>query len=75
MVQVTLEEAKLKLTDLFDAVLMGEKVIIQKDDDHQIQMLPIKSNRPKPQYGCAKGLIEMSDDFDEPLQDFNEYCK
>ena len=23
--------------------------------------------------GLAKGLIEMSDDFDEPLEDFKEY--
>jgi len=26
-----------------------------------------------PQFGCAKGQIKMSPDFDEPLTDFNEY--
>lgn len=25
------------------------------------------------QFGSAKGLIVMSDDFDEPLTDFNDY--
>lgn len=24
-------------------------------------------------FGSAKGLIEMAEDFDEPLEDFNEY--
>ncbi len=27
----------------------------------------------RPQFGSAKGLITMSDNFDEPLEDFNEY--
>ena len=26
-------------------------------------------------FGCLKGKIEMSDDFDEPLEDFMEYMK
>jgi hypothetical protein len=32
-----------------------------------------KPVRPKPQLGCLKGKIWMSDDFDEPLEDFKEY--
>jgi len=24
-------------------------------------------------FGCAKGQFRMSDDFDEPLEDFKEY--
>jgi hypothetical protein len=27
----------------------------------------------QPKYGCAKGQIYMSPDFDEPLDDFKEY--
>ena len=26
-----------------------------------------------PQFGCAKGKIHLSADFDEPLEDFKEY--
>ncbi|MFN4787068.1 MAG: DUF2281 domain-containing protein, partial [Pseudanabaena sp.] len=29
---------------------------------------------PIPKFGSAKGLIKMSDDFDEPLEDFAEYA-
>lgn len=32
------------------------------------------SLKPKErQFGCAKGLIEMKPDFNEPLEDFREY--
>ncbi len=29
--------------------------------------------RQKPQFGCAKGSFVLAPDFDEPLDDFNEY--
>ncbi len=29
----------------------------------------------RPQFGSARGLIKMSDDFDEPLEDFIEYMQ
>lgn len=28
---------------------------------------------PRPRFGSARGMITMSDDFDEPLEDFAEY--
>lgn len=31
-------------------------------------------NKPFPKFGSAKGLVKMSDDFDEPLEDFEEYA-
>ena len=31
------------------------------------------SNRAVPVFGCLEGQIQMSDDFDEPLEDFKEY--
>ena len=29
--------------------------------------------KPKRKFGSAKGLISMSPDFDEPLEDFKDY--
>lgn len=37
------------------------------------QNLDEKPNRRIPKFGCAKGTFKMSDDFDEPLEDFKEY--
>ena len=31
------------------------------------------SNRPESGFGCARGLIRLSPDFDAPLNDFSEY--
>ena len=33
----------------------------------------IKNKKPK--FGCAKGQIYITSDFDEPLDDFKEYVK
>jgi len=35
--------------------------------------MPEKKTPQKKQAGLAKGLIEMADDFDEPLEDFESY--
>ncbi len=32
-----------------------------------------KEKKPVPQFGRLKGKITMSDDFDEPLEEFKEY--
>ncbi len=32
-----------------------------------------KDTLRQPKFGCAKGLIYISPDFDEPLNDFKEY--
>jgi len=29
----------------------------------------------KPKFGSAKGLFTIKKDFDEPLDDFKDYCK
>ena len=33
-----------------------------------------KSTKKRPKFGSAKGLIEMSDDFDEPVVEFDDYA-
>ena len=62
-----------KLWNLIDAALRGEPVFIQRDDKALIQLLPLKQMLHPRKAGSAKGMIEMSDDFDAPLDDFAEY--
>ncbi len=33
----------------------------------------VEKSHPKPVFGCAKGQLALSEDFDEPLDDFSEY--
>ena len=36
---------------------------------------PKASEKPKPKFGSAKGLIHIAPDFDEPLEDFKPYME
>ena len=52
---------------------------LKKEVEEYIESLLLKANINKdlikktPVFGCAKGHYKMSDDFDEPLEDFKDY--
>jgi antitoxin (DNA-binding transcriptional repressor) of toxin-antitoxin stability system len=73
MPQVALKEASIRLAELIGMTEEGEEVIITKDDGSGFKLIPFPDKRPCPKFGSAKGLIQLSDDFDEPLEDFEEY--
>ena len=71
---VSIDEAQEQLTQLIDAAIDGEVVLITKDGGQTIQLVPVAPvNQGRPQFGSGKGLMVMADDFDEPLADFEEY--
>jgi len=77
MPQVTLEEAAAHLPRLVEQINEnGEDVVIMQGSKPVAKLvsLPSLPERPRPQFGSAKGLIlYMADDFDAPLDDFAEY--
>jgi hypothetical protein len=48
---------------------MLNKMLMQFEN----QLQTAKKEKPVPKFGSAKGLIKMSADFDEPLDDFADY--
>lgn len=69
MQTITVAEAADKLSDLIDAALRGEEIVITKGDKSVVKLTPttlVKHRQP----GSAKGMVWMSDDFNEPLEDF-----
>ncbi len=74
MQQVTLDEAKERLSELVEAALGGEAVSIVTEGQQAVRLVPT-GPRPPRKAGSAKGLIWMSDDFDAPLEDFKEYME
>ena len=74
---VNAHDTNIKLVDLTTAIQNGDEVFIVTDDGKTFQIVEVKpsSKYPdaQPQYGSAEGLIEISDDFDTPLEDFKEY--
>lgn len=76
MQQIDLWEASQQLPDLIEAVLNGEEIVILKDDRPVVKLAPVEPVKRRPaKAGSAKGQVWMSEDFDEPLEDFKEYME
>lgn len=75
MFQVTPDEAKARLAELIEAAMRGERVVIARDNEHAVRLVPVPSPVRQRHAGTAKGLITIRDDFDAPLPDFDEYMQ
>ncbi len=73
MHELALKDAELRLAELVAEAASGEEVVITRDDGATFQIVPVVPTEPRPRYGSARGLIEMGDDFDAPLEDFKAY--
>jgi antitoxin (DNA-binding transcriptional repressor) of toxin-antitoxin stability system len=74
MHQVDLREAETQLAKLIEEAANGEEVIITRSDGTSFKITPIGTIAAIPKFGSAKGLVKMSEDFDQPLEDFEEYA-
>ncbi len=70
MTKLDINQAKSNLSKLLDLAIKGEEIVITQDDKPVAKISPIKRSLKR---GSAKGKIWMSDDFDEPLENFEEY--
>lgn len=73
MHQVNVDEATKQLPNLIDAALRGEVVLIITKDRQTVRLALVKHTQHPRRPGAAKGMIHMADDFDAPLNDFQEY--
>ncbi|MCO5185835.1 MAG: DUF2281 domain-containing protein [Anaerolineae bacterium] len=73
MTQIDLQDAQEQIIHLFELAASGEEIVISKDNRPFVKLSPANGTKRWRQFGSAKGLIEMADDFDEPLADFQEY--
>jgi prevent-host-death family protein len=70
--QYNIAAAKARLPQLVRETLAGDEVIIARDNKPLVKLVPVSPLSRKP--GTAKGLVlYMSPDFDEPLEDFEDY--
>jgi len=76
MQRVTLEEAAAHLGELIDAATKGETILIVGHNDQAVQLTPMPTDHPtRRKFGFAAGQINMSEDFDAPLDDFKAYME
>lgn len=70
---VNVHEAKTHLSRLIEEALAGEEIIIARGNEPVVRLVLVESARPQRTLGWAKGQVRIADDFDEPLEDFEEY--
>ena len=73
MYQIALTNEQTQLAFLIEKAAQGEEVIITDEKGSCFQLKPLFLQKPKPKFGSAKGLIQMADNFDEPLEEFKDY--
>lgn len=86
MYSVNLKDAETQLTKLVEDAARGEDVSIRRNDGASFQLVPLKGKKsgavpssepalePVPKFGSTKGLINIADNFDEPIEGFEAYA-
>lgn len=69
--RVIQEEARGQLNDLLASVLQGERVFIRTEQG-MVQLTAIPAVSPR-QFGSARGMVTLGEDFDAPLEDYLPY--
>ena len=73
MVNVDIIKAGNCLHELIAQSIGGKEVVITRGGQPVVKLLPLTGQKRKRCFGSARGLIKISDDFDEPLEDFKDY--
>jgi prevent-host-death family protein len=69
-VEMKLAEAKARFSEVVQTAMLGESIVITKENRPVVRITAIKPAKRVP--GTGKG-IWMAPDFDAPLADFAEY--
>ncbi|MHB2017756.1 MAG: type II toxin-antitoxin system Phd/YefM family antitoxin [Candidatus Xenobia bacterium] len=76
MKTVTIHQAKTHLSRIIQEVLQGEEVVIARGKVPLVRLVVHESARPQRKFGALPDLVvRMTEDFDEPLEDFQEYMQ
>jgi prevent-host-death family protein len=73
MQNIELNQAKECLPELIEQAITGNEVIITKNGEPIVKLVAIGKTKKRRRFGSARNLIKIHDDFDEPLEDFQEY--
>lgn len=71
---VNIAEAKARLSELVQKAMLGEEVIISRDNKPLLRLVPYEQQQQTRKPGSAKGeVISIAADFDETPADFDGY--
>ena len=74
MKQYNIAEAKSHFSELVKLALLGEEVVIARDNKPLLRLTPVAEPKKKRRPGSAKGqVLAIAPDFDEQPADFKAY--
>jgi prevent-host-death family protein len=65
-------EAKARFSELVQKAMLGEEVIIARDNRAVVRLVPLAQLKKARAPGTAKGKVWMADDFDHTPSDFKD---
>jgi antitoxin (DNA-binding transcriptional repressor) of toxin-antitoxin stability system len=68
---IDIDQVESQLESLLQAALSGDEVIITQNNQPILKLVRFEQSKKRRQSGSAKGLIWMSPDFDQPLENFD----
>lgn len=76
MPQFNIATAKTHLSELVQKAVLGEEIIIARDNKPQVRIVPIRPPAQKRTPGTAKGqVLFIAEDFDATPADFADYVR
>jgi len=74
MKQYNIAEAKSHFSELVKLAMLGEEVVIARDNKPILKLSPVAATGKARQSGSAKGqVLHIAPDFDDIPADFKEY--
>lgn len=71
---IDINQALPQIHKLLENASNGEEIIITKNNQPMVKISSVKQINQRPSlFGSDKNIIAITDDFDEPLEDFNDY--
>lgn len=68
-----MHDAKTRLSELVAAAEGGEEVVIARDGAPAVRLVAVAVEHPPVRLGVLAGEIELAEDFDAPLSEFEPY--
>ena len=70
--KVSVYEAKSKLSQMINKALEGEEVVITRNGEETVKLTPVSKKKGN-WIGMYDGQIEIGDNFDDPLEEFEYF--
>jgi prevent-host-death family protein len=74
MQTIDIKQALPQINQLLEIASTGEEIIITRNSQPMVKLVSVKPLNKRPSlFGSDQNVISITDDFDEPLEDFKEY--